>query len=126
MSDELGNEFPKEGNLQNASANRISRRASAIPGNQRRERGVARRWHKEQFAEVPLWTMSNRRAIAALRNYSRRELGTEGSDPLSGVKGAILSLERSERYSLSEPFVAFYYYSCILYTTTITVLQVLP
>jgi hypothetical protein len=26
---------------------------SAIPGNQRRERGVARRWHKEQFAEVP-------------------------------------------------------------------------
>ena len=108
---------------------------SAIPGNQRRERGVARRWHKEQFAEVPLWTMSNRRAIAALRNYSRRELGTEGSDPLSGMKGAILSLERSERYSLGEPWsfktsiiiiVAFYYYSCILYTTTITVLQVLP
>jgi hypothetical protein len=69
---------------------------SAIPGNQRRERGVARRWHKEQFAEVPLWTMSNRRAIAALPNYSRRvpfELGSEGSevsevsDPLSVNSG---------------------------------------
>lgn len=54
---------------------------SAIPGNQRRERGVARRWHKEQFAEVPLWTMSNRRAIAA---FPRAFL----SSGLSGVKGA--------------------------------------